>query len=405
MVRRKAATARGVRIDTLEISKGQLGPVPPCTLQIRPLTVFVGRQGTGKSLVAQVLYALDELPFLAQYVQSQQRNRLSAPKLFARVVDQLRSAERRFAGFASKQTHIDWTRGTPWTVPTASRTFSFTMYKAARLTRPTATSARVVGALAHRGVRPTRHAVFVPTERMMVSQLRSAISDRVLSLPITYELFANWLDLAAGVQDDIEEAGAKAILALSEQALAGRARRLGDQWKWDFVSGRGKNRTRGTLDLDMASSGQRANWSLAYLAHALFELRNRRDFAQELTIFVEEPELHLHPAAEVAMSRILAVLVRSGFRVVVTTHSLNILYSFNNLMLADKKLGATKVKNAPDPSMRLHADEVSVYAFTGGVPRDLVDRKESFIDEHELGDIGAELGAEMNFLLNHEPVP
>lgn len=404
MARKKQPSTRGVRIDKIRISKGRLGPVPPCELEIRPLTVLVGRQGTGKSLVAQVLYALDELPFLTQYVQAQQRTKLSSDKLFARVVDQLRSAERRFAGFASKQTHVVWERGAPWEVPTPHEV-AFTMYKAARLTRPAATSSRIVGALAHRGLTPTRHAVFVPTERMVVSQLRSAIADRVLALPITYELFANWLDLASLVHDEADGAGVQIISKLSEEALSGRARRHGDQWKWDFDSGKGRSRTRGTLDLDMASSGQRANWSIGYLARALFALRERKDFAREITMFVEEPELHLHPAAEVAMSRILAVLVRAGFRVVVTTHSLNIIYSLNNLLLARRRFGDAKAKDVPDPAMRLAADEVSVYAFTGGPPRQLVNREDAFIDESELGAVGAELGAEMNLLLNREIDP
>ena len=39
--------------DVFTISGGALGPVPACELSIRPFTVFVGAQGTGKSLVAQ----------------------------------------------------------------------------------------------------------------------------------------------------------------------------------------------------------------------------------------------------------------------------------------------------------------------------------------------------------------
>jgi len=35
-------------VETLVIEKGSLGPVPPCRLEIRPMTVLVGPQGTGK---------------------------------------------------------------------------------------------------------------------------------------------------------------------------------------------------------------------------------------------------------------------------------------------------------------------------------------------------------------------
>jgi AAA15 family ATPase/GTPase len=153
----------------------------------------------------------------------------------------------------------------------------------------------------------------------------------------------------------------------------------------------------------MASSGQRANWSLGYLANALFALRSQRDFARVLTLFIEEPELHLHPDAQVKMSQIVAVLVNAGFRVVVTTHSLNVVYSLNNLLLPRTRFNLTEGVGLPDPAMRIRVADIAVYDFSNGTPRDLVDRQEAFIDEHELGDVGARLGAEMNLLLNREP--
>jgi hypothetical protein len=388
------------RIDVLKVRGNSLGPVLPCTLEIHPLTVFVGRQGTGKSLVAQVLYALEELPFLAQYVQAQQRKHLEPEELFARVVDQLRSVERRFGGFSGGTTTIDWKRGEEWEVSGRDQ-FSFSMYRATNRTRASADSQDIVSALASRGIRSKRHAVFVPTERMVVSQLRSALSERVLSLPITYELFADWLELAAAVHDNVTDDRAKLITKLTEEALDGRPKRIGSQWKWSFplVEEPG---TRGTLDLDMASSGQRANWSLGYLGAALFALREQREFASTLTLYIEEPELHLHPEAQVKMSQVIAVLVNAGFRIVVTTHSLPIIYSLNNLSLAHKRFGREKGKGLPDPRMRIDAADLAVYDFSDRKPRDLVDRKEHFIDEHELGDVGARLGAEMNLLLNRE---
>ena len=89
--------------DRLRITDGALGPVPRCELDIRPLTAFVGRQGTGKSLVAQVLYFFEELPFLVPFVESTERGaaKWETPRLVRWVLDQLRSHERAFATFAS----------------------------------------------------------------------------------------------------------------------------------------------------------------------------------------------------------------------------------------------------------------------------------------------------------------
>ena len=50
------------------------------------------------------------------------------------------------------------------------------------------------------------------------------------------------------------------------------------------------------------------------------------------TLIIEEPEAHLHPAAQTEMAAILASLVRCGVRVVVTTHSDWLLKAIGNLM-------------------------------------------------------------------------
>ena len=50
------------------------------------------------------------------------------------------------------------------------------------------------------------------------------------------------------------------------------------------------------------------------------------------TFIIEEPEAHLHPAAQIQMAMTLARLVRAGVRVVVTTHSDWLLQEIANLM-------------------------------------------------------------------------
>ena len=50
------------------------------------------------------------------------------------------------------------------------------------------------------------------------------------------------------------------------------------------------------------------------------------------TLIIEEPEAHLHPAAQTQMAMLLGRLVRAGVRVVVTTHSDWLLKEIGNLM-------------------------------------------------------------------------
>ena len=60
------------------------------------------------------------------------------------------------------------------------------------------------------------------------------------------------------------------------------------------------------------------------------------------TLIIEEPEAHLHPAAQTHMAATLARLVRAGVRVLVTTHSDWMLQEIGNLM----RVGMLKEKDA-----------------------------------------------------------
>lgn len=389
--------------DILQITGGSLGPVPACELQINPLTIFVGKQGTGKSLISQVLYFFEELPFLTSFIAAESRSRPSAAQIVRSALDQLRSHERAFATFANPNVTIQHRRAAPYSLEKKSliaKPLKFAAYANNRVVKPDKNLRAAVDAIGRIGGRAVRNAVFFPTERLVISQLRTAIAERVLSLPITYTLFADWMEIAAAAAPSADDATPEAayVAARGEEALGGTVIRYGDRWKWRYGT-----HAREKFDLDMASSGQRANWSIFYLASALFALRSRRDVAQELTLFVEEPEVHLHPAAQVAVAEVLAFLVRQGFRVVLSTHSLTVVYALNNLLQAHR-LGTKDVEGTPEAGLRLNPADVAVYAFGGGAPRSLLDSSTGFIDETALGSVSEELAAEMNTIGSHLPV-
>ncbi len=403
MARRKKQEEQPRRAsDSLGIESGALGPVPKCQLEIRPFTVLIGKQGTGKSLIAQVLYLFEELPwliFLATFERGSGKQ--SDEKLFQWILDQLRSSDHPFATFANKNVHVSWRRASTEEWPSyAPATLRFRAFRASRKVTINDAMKSFVRRLRSEMAKREHtdilhHAIFFPTERMVISQIRSAMSDKILSLPTTYFLFSHWLEShAAGAvgrwpnsRPDTQDG--RLIDELGRAALGGEARKLGDLWKWDY----GKKEK---FDLDMASSGQRANWSIPYIGRTLFSLRGTGDVATELTLFVEEPEIHLHPGAQREMVKILALLVNRGFRVVVTTHSMTVLYTLNNLLQASK-LGPRDVEDVPGPEFRLDPARVSVYAFEAGrEPRQLVDQEKAFIDERDLGLVAEELSAELN---------
>lgn len=407
--RSKQASQTPKRItDRFEIVSGALGPVPECSLDIRPFTVFIGAQGTGKSLISQVLYSFEELPFL-MYLAGTERgmSRKRCEEQYRWILDRLRSSERRFGTFANPNVHLKWSRSAAFEgLKETPKTLALRAYSATRGVTVDASTRDFLDFLRRDAAKEgaLHHAIFFPTERMVVSQLRSAAGARVLPLPITYTLFSHWMDDHAAPASAAWEGalpdtpGGREVDRLGLEALRGRARKYGDQWKWQY--GRGKKR--GQFDLDMASSGQRANWSIPYISRTLFSMRSTGDVADELTLFVEEPEIHLHPAAQRIMVEILALLVHHGFRVVVTTHSLVVLYALNNLIQASRIPSAetssrSQKDGVPAPRLRLPAESVSVYAFEeDAAPRQLVNTKAAFIDETELGAVSEDLAMELN---------
>ena len=130
------------------------------------------------------------------------------------------------------------------------------------------------------------------------------------------------------------------------------------------------------------------------------------------TLIIEEPEDHLHPAAQTQMATILAKLARAGVRVVITTHSDWLLKQVGNL-IRQAELEAvleTADDEGPYPSS-LPAKDVGVWLFqkdgsTGGstikeIPYDRSDG----VEPTEFADVDEELynqSADLQNLLEHE---
>ena len=80
------------------------------------------------------------------------------------------------------------------------------------------------------------------------------------------------------------------------------------------------------------------------------------------TLIIEEPEAHLHPAAQTKVALTLARLVRVGVRVIITTHSDWLLEQIGNLVREGEvmRLG----KNKTEPTTWLTKEEVGAWRFS-----------------------------------------
>ena len=97
----------------------------------------------------------------------------------------------------------------------------------------------------------------------------------------------------------------------------------------------------------------RASSMVSELAPVVLFIRG--NISSEDTLIIEEPEAHLHPAAQTEMAATLARLVKSGVRVVVTTHSDWLLKGIGNLMREgelEEKSGESEQEDLSSSSLR-----------------------------------------------------
>jgi hypothetical protein len=252
------------------------------------------------------------------------------------------------------------------------------------------------------------NAVFVPAERSFFSRLINSDPQSLGSqdLPITMREFTRVLFKAADTHQRWQEKDGDKPLEASEiddiitHELRGRAvfSRKGPyarRWQWmpeqsDVASATLRDRP---IEIEMASSGQMETWPMVSIAQAMFAWK---PLQRPLFIHIEEPETHLHPSAQVAIAKLLAYLCNKGFRLVITTHSLFILYVLNNLVLASQNLPNKEFENLPDSSQRLHPNLLSAYLFAEGTAISIRDEESGELDESKLSSILGNLEIQYN---------
>lgn len=80
-------------------------------------------------------------------------------------------------------------------------------------------------------------------------------------------------------------------------------------------------------------------------------------------LVLEEPESHLHPAAQLRMARGIARLVNAGVRVLVTTHSGDFMGQIDNLISMSNVSRETAESLGLEPEECLYPEQVSAYGF------------------------------------------
>ncbi len=110
------------------------------------------------------------------------------------------------------------------------------------------------------------------------------------------------------------------------------------------------------MPLQKAPSGYRE------LAPIIYAIRHILDEGQIL--IVEEPEAHLHPDAQIIVTRALASLSEYN-DVIITTHSITVLDEISNLIRLNRLSKEEKAKFGYEEWEGLDFENISIYLFTG----------------------------------------
>ena len=83
-------------------------------------------------------------------------------------------------------------------------------------------------------------------------------------------------------------------------------------------------------------------------------------------IIIDEPELNLHPDNQILLTRIFAKLINNGLRLIVSTHSDYIIREFNNLVMLSnekKELQELAKKYGYENDEKINPNDIGVYYF------------------------------------------
>ncbi len=110
-------------------------------------------------------------------------------------------------------------------------------------------------------------------------------------------------------------------------------------------------------------------------------------------LIIDEPEMNLHPAAQVEITEFLAMLVQAGLKVLITTHSPYIVNHLANLMKAAKYEDKESIRKRfylERTEAFIPHEKVSVYLFEKGTAKNILD-EEGRIDWGTFGDVSDDI--------------
>lgn len=160
------------------------------------------------------------------------------------------------------------------------------------------------------------------------------------------------------------------------------------------------------ISIANSSSGQQETLPLAIILGTIAFVKPK---AGGNSIYIEEPEAHIFPAAQRDMVELISTVYNSrkdSLQFLITTHSPYVLTAFNNLLQAGfLAVDATeekmkKIARYVPRSRFLHPNELTVYSLSGGYSRSILDIETGLIDTNIIDEVSNELAIQFDQLLD-----
>jgi predicted ATPase len=327
------------------------GPIHEADLDIRPLTVFIGRNDTGKSYAAMLLYSLIK----AHMISKAKRSKYESMKLKEYLKNSItRQIERIFDNYLEELVNKNSKdMKMQFTFKLDSKGYDFLISK-------DQTNIQLFDDTKLEDLVFKRDTILLPSSRsgllqtyLLIEAERIEDESELVETDLTkeYPLPGNIADfIYLLLKYSIKQIGEnKELIKRFEKILGGKIMsELGRLYFHDERYGL-------AIDINKTSSGIQELTPL-YLVIKHFDLKN-------LMLIIEEPEAHLHPELIINMTRVLAWLVRKGAYVIITTHSDYLLHMLNILIRLNKVDENKRVEWKYTKDEYLKPDEVSAYLF------------------------------------------
>lgn len=387
-------------------------------LEIRPINVFIGPQGTGKSVVAKLLYFFKS--FYGEMYDSifleESRDEFNKKwrDLFLRIFPReswtdtfhifyenenitfsvQKSAEGEAEFHYSDNLRDIYTKCQDVTTEGRKKKGSMPLSNYNRMNNVLRDQLSCSAAY---------HQVFIPAGRIFFAfyqdspfslmREKATLDYFITSFGAFYEEAKKRL---TGTESEID---AK-FLKMEYEILGGKY--LRENYKDYLIHPDGRK-----VNVANASSGQQETLPLTMVLKTFLS----RESAT--TLYIEEPEAHLFPTAQKRIVQMLAQVFnyqKPNFQIVITTHSPYILTSFNNLLeagrlAAEKPEKAKEINKIVSKEEWIHPDDFSAYALNRGKKKNMkniMNTKSGLISASLIDNVSEEIAIEFDKLLDIE---